>query len=449
MEAIDTLVCADWVVPLHDDSNPGQVLADGAVAVSGGRIVAVCTREAAQRRFRPERTVERGHHVLMPGLVNAHTHAAMALLRGLADDLPLQPWLEQHIWPAEQRWVSPAFVRDGAELAVAEMLRSGTTCFADMYYFPDVTAQVAATSGIRACIGMVVLDFPTAWADDVDDYLRKGLDVRDAYKGDALISTMFAPHAPYTVSPEGMARIRRLSDQLDTPVQTHLHETANEVAQFSARFGCRPMEKLAELELLSPLLMAVHLTQTTPEEIAALAEHGCHVVHCPESNLKLASGACPVPALTAAGVNVALGTDGAASNNDLDMFGELRSAALLAKHTAGDPAAIPAATALRMATLNGARALGLAEHTGSLAPGKWADMITVDLGGAASQPVYNPLSQLAYGTASSQVRDVWVAGRQLLEDGRLTRMDLADIIRRADQWRKRIAASDAAVQPDA
>jgi 5-methylthioadenosine/S-adenosylhomocysteine deaminase len=365
----------------------------------------------------------------------------MTLLRGLADDLPLMTWLQQHIWPAEQRWVSPGFVRDGARLAMAEMLRSGTTCFSDMYFFPDVTAQVAAASGIRAVVGIIVFDFPTPWANDVDEYLRKGLEVRDTYKGDALVTAMFAPHAPYTVSPESMARIRRLSDQLDVPIHTHVHESADEIAQFTARYGCRPLEKLAELEMLSPLFMGVHLTQLEPGEIAALGERGCHAVHCPESNMKLASGACPVADLIEAGVNVALGTDGAASNNDLDMLGEMRSAALLAKHVAGDPAAVPAYTALQMATINGARALGLGDQIGSLTPGKWADVIAVDLAGSpATRPVHHPVSQLVYATGAAQVRDVWVAGRRQLEGGRLTRIDLEAVCADADSWVARLGA---------
>jgi 5-methylthioadenosine/S-adenosylhomocysteine deaminase len=442
MEPIDTLLLAEWLVPLDEAICADDVLAQGAVAIRDGRIVAICSRDQAMERFAPARTVDRPGHVLMPGLVNAHTHAAMTLLRGLADDLPLKPWLEEHIWPAETRWVSPAFVRDGVELAVVEMLRSGTTCFGDMYFFPDVAAQVVAASGIRASIGMVVFDMPTAWADDVDDYLRKGLDVRDAYKGDALVSMMFTPHAPYTVSPDTMGRIRRLSDQLEVPVQTHLHETAAEIEHFASAHGCRPLEKMAQLGLLSPLMMAVHLTQAQPQELGILADTGCHVVHCPESNLKLASGACPVAALQDAGVNVALGTDGAASNNDLDLFAEMRTAALLAKHTAADPAALPAAAALRMATINGAQALGLGEQTGSLTPGKWADVICVDMGSANCHPMYHLLSQLVYATNAAQVRDVWVAGRQLVDDRELTRMDVADVLHRASIWQSRIAASD-------
>ncbi len=441
MEPVDTLLFADWVVPIDDTVHP-DAMAFGAVAVRGGRIVGVCPAAEARQRFQAKDEITLDGQVLMPGLVNAHTHAAMTLLRGLADDLPLMVWLEDHIWPAEQRWVGPGFVRDGSQLAVAEMLRSGTTCFADMYFFPEVTAQVAAASGIRACIGMIAFDFATPWASDLDEYLAKGLAMRDDYKGDALISTIFTPHAPYTVSPDSMARIRRLSDQLDVPIHTHLHETAGEIEQFTARYGCRPLEKLAELDMLSPLLMGVHMTQLQPPEIDAIAERGCHVVHCPESNMKLASGACPVATLVDAGVNVALGTDGAASNNDLDMLGEMRTAALLGKHLAGDPAALPARTVLEMATINGARALGLGDQIGSLTPGKWADIISIDLREAASHPIYHPISQLVYAGTGHQVANVWVAGRQLLDNGKLTRMDLDALISSADDWGQRIQRDD-------
>ncbi|MEM9384627.1 MAG: TRZ/ATZ family hydrolase [Pseudomonadota bacterium] len=437
MEPVDTLLFADWVVPVDETVHP-DAMAGGAVAVRGGRIAAVCPADEARQRYQGKEEIKLGGHVLMPGLVNAHTHAAMTLLRGMADDLPLMRWLEDHIWPTERRWVGPGYVRAGSQLAIAEMLRSGTTCFADMYFFPDATAQVAAETGIRACIGMVAFDFPTPWASDLDEYLAKGLAMRDEYKGDALVSTMFAPHAPYTVSPDSMARIRRLSDQLDVPIQTHLHETTDELEQFTARYGCRPIEKLAELDMISPLLMGVHMTQLQAGEIDALAERGCHVVHCPESNMKLASGACPVAALVAAGVNVAIGTDGAASNNDLDMFAELRSTAFLAKHVAADPAVVPAKKVLEMATINGARALGLGDQTGSLTPGKWADIISIDWRQAATQPIHNPVSQLAYATAAAQVDHVWVAGRQLLEGGQPTRLDLNAVLASADDWAQRL-----------
>ncbi|HHH39725.1 MAG TPA: TRZ/ATZ family hydrolase, partial [Sedimenticola sp.] len=392
-----------------------------------------------RKRYRPREERALPRHALIPGLVNAHTHAAMSLLRGLADDLPLMTWLNEYIWPAEKQWVSEEFVADGTRLAIAEMVRGGTTCFNDMYFFPDQAGRVAAAAGMRAVVGLILIDFPSAWAENADDYLRRGLEVHDQFRNDALISTAFAPHAPYTVSDPPLERVRVLADELEIPVHMHLHETRDEVKQGLARDGVRPLKRLAELGLLSPALAAVHMTQLQPEEIARFAESGGSVIHCPESNLKLASGFCPVADLLRAGVNVALGTDGAASNNDLDLFSEMRTAALLAKGVAMDASVLPAARALRMATLNGARALGLAGETGSLEPGKAADITAVDLGGLQSQPLYSPLSQLVYATGREQVSDVWVAGRQLLRDRQLLTLDAEEILARAREWRRRIA----------
>ena len=441
MEKVDTLIKARWVVPV---SPHAAVLDDHAVAVRQGRIVAVLPAADAQSRFEADEIVDRPGHLLVPGLVNAHTHAAMTLLRGLADDLPLMAWLEKHIWPAEQRWVGPEFVEDGTELAIAEMLLGGTTTFNDMYFFPDVAARVAARAGMRAVVGMIVVSFPTAWAADGPEYLRKGLALRDEYKGHPLVSAAFAPHAPYTVADAEFERLRRLADELEIPVHMHVHETAGEVARQVAEDGRRPLDRMADLGLVSPMLAGVHMTQLEDREIARLAAAGASVIHCPESNLKLASGFCPVARLLEAGVNVAIGTDGAASNNDLDMIGEMRSAALLAKGVAGAADAVTAHQVLTMATLNGARALGLGEETGSLEPGKWADLCCVDLARPATWPVYDPVAQLVYAAGRDQVSDVWVAGRRAVSAGKLTRLDPADLLERAAAWRDRIARSDEA-----
>ncbi len=433
---IDTLLHARWVIPVEPE---GVVLDHHAIAVEGGQIASILPSDEARKRYRPREERALPRHALIPGLVNAHTHAAMSLLRGLADDLPLMTWLNEYIWPAEKQWVSEEFVADGTRLAIAEMVRGGTTCFNDMYFFPDQAGRVAAAAGMRAVVGLILIDFPSAWAENADDYLRRGLEVHDQFRNDALISTAFAPHAPYTVSDPPLERVRVLADELEIPVHMHLHETRDEVKQGLARDGVRPLKRLAELGLLSPALAAVHMTQLQPEEIARFAESGGSVIHCPESNLKLASGFCPVADLLRAGVNVALGTDGAASNNDLDLFSEMRTAALLAKGVAMDASVLPAARALRMATLNGARALGLAGETGSLEPGKAADITAVDLGGLQSQPLYSPLSQLVYATGREQVSDVWVAGRQLLRDRQLLTLDAEEILARAREWRRRIA----------
>jgi 5-methylthioadenosine/S-adenosylhomocysteine deaminase len=440
MEKVDTLIKARWVAPV---APAGGVLTNHAVAIRQGRILDLLPIEDALERYEASEQVDRPGHLLIPGLVNAHTHAAMTLLRGLADDLALMDWLRHHIWPAEQRWVSAEFVEHGAELAMAEMLLSGTTTFSDMYFFPEVVARTAARIGMRASVGMILIKFPTVWAGDPAEYLRKGLALRDEYKGHPLVSTTFAPHAPYTVDDEYLVKIRRLADELEVPVQTHLHETAEEVLGSVVDCGARPLARLDRLGLVSPMLMAVHMTQLENGEIDRLAAAGSSVVHCPESNLKLASGFCPVAELLAAGVNVCLGTDGAASNNDLDMIGEMRTAALLAKGVAGRADAVTARQTLEMATINGARALGLAESIGSIETGKWADLCCVDLERPATWPVYDPVAQLVYAASRDQVEDVWVAGRRLVADGRLTRIDEAAIVARAGAWRDRIARGDA------
>lgn len=430
---VQTLIHARWVLPIE----PAQVLEHQALAIDGGKIVAILPSSEAREQLAADTVIERPNHVLMPGLINAHTHAAMSLMRGMADDLPLQTWLEQHIWPVEGQFASAEFVRDGTRLAITEMLLGGTTCFNDMYFFPDAVAEVAQAMGMRAGLGMIVLDFPTAWAANADEYISKGVGVRDELKHHDLLSFSFAPHAPYTVSDEPLQRIRALADETDTPVHMHVHETAFEVEQ-AAQAGARPLARLDGLGLVNPNLNAVHMTQLHDAEIALCAERGVTVTHCPESNLKLASGQCRSGALHAAGVNLAIGTDGAASNNDLDMLGELRTAAMLAKVTANDATALPAAAALRAATLGGAQAMGLAEQTGSLQTGKWADLCCIDLAHPATSPVYDPVSAVVFAASRAQVRDVWVAGRRKVADGQLQGLALPAVLETAEHWRQRI-----------
>jgi 5-methylthioadenosine/S-adenosylhomocysteine deaminase len=307
-----------------------------------------------------------------------------------------------------------------------------------MYYFPNIAARAAASCGMRACIGLIVLDFPTVWASDAGEYISKGLAVHDHYRGDPLVHTLFAPHAPYTVSDSPLLHLRTLANELDLGIHMHVHETAEEVDKAVELTGRRPLARLHDLGLVAPDLLAVHMTQLTAEEIRDYAAAGGHVVHCAESNLKLASGICPAQALLAAGINVALGTDGAASNNDLDMIGEMRSAALVGKIASADASALSAHTVLRMATLNGAIALGLGEQTGSLVKGKWADVAAIDLDTLETRPLYEPVSQLVYASSRNQVTDVWVAGQQLLKNRRLTTLDGADILERAHDWQLRI-----------
>lgn len=435
MQTVDSLIHARWIVPVEPD---GVVHEHHSLAINEGRILAILPTAAARDAYSASVEHELDRHLLIPGLVNAHTHAAMSLLRGLADDLPLNEWLNDRIWPAETRWVNEEFVHDGTQLAIAEMLRSGTTCFNDMYFFPDVTARVAAQCGIRACVGLIVIDFPTVWAQNAGEYISKGLAVHDRYREDPLVRTVFAPHAPYSVSDEPLEHIRVLADELDIGIHMHVHETADEIDRAVELTGRRPLDRLQELGLVSPALMAVHMTQLVPDEITGFAAGGAHVIHCPESNLKMASGFCPVVALINAGINVALGTDGAASNNDIDMFGEMHTAALLGKAISGDASALPAHTVLRMATLNGASALGIGQETGSLAAGKWADITAVRMDCLEAQPVHDPVSHLIYACGREQVSDVWVAGQQLLKERRLTTLDSDDILGRTYVWETRL-----------
>lgn len=435
MESIDTLIKACWVIPVEPD---GVVLEDHSLAIQGGKIVEALPAAAATEKYQPAETVELREHALIPGLVNAHTHAAMSLFRGLADDLPLMSWLNNHIWPAEGKWVSAEFVRDGTRLAVAEMLKSGTTCFNDMYFFPEDAARVCMEAGMRAVVGLIVVDFPTVWAQTPEEYLHKGLQVHDDLRNSELVTTAFAPHAPYSVSDGPLAKIATVNNELNLPVHMHLHETAQEVDEAVKKIGQRPLERIANLDLLNPNLVAVHMTELLPGEIDPLAKAGVNVVHCAESNMKLASGFCPVNELLKASINVALGTDGAASNNDLDMLDETRVAALLAKAVGKDATAMPAHTALRMATLNGAHALGLDGRVGSLTPGKSADITAINLSAIASQPIYDPVSQIVYTAGRDQVTDVWIAGKRLLENRELTTLDEEVILQKATWWRDRI-----------
>ena len=431
----DLVLSASWIVPVEP---AGRVLEGHALAVRDGAIAALGPAAELDSKFSPRERLHLDGHALVPGFVNAHTHAAMTLFRGLADDLPLQTWLSEHIWPAEARFVDKGFVQAGTRLAAVEMLRGGTTCFNDMYFFPDAVGEVAREAGIRAVLGLIVLEVPTAWAPDPASYLSRGLEVHEAFRRDDLVTTAFAPHAPYTVGDEAFERVRDLSGELDVPVHVHLHETAREVEEAVRETGERPFARLSRLGLVNRRLAAVHMTDLLPDEIEALADRGASVAHCPESNLKLASGVCPAPRLAAAGVNIALGTDGAASNNDLDMLGEMRTAALLGKLGERDATASPAGQVLRMATLGGARSLGLGDRIGSLEPGKSADVAAIDLRGPDTQPVYHPVSQIVYAATRSHVRDVWVAGRRVVRGGEVQTLDAAEAVREAREWQARI-----------
>jgi 5-methylthioadenosine/S-adenosylhomocysteine deaminase len=436
MKPVDLRIDAPWIVPVEPEGS----LTGHALIVDGGKIVDLVPASSADAKFAPRERVSLASHVLVPGFVNAHTHSAMTLMRGIADDVPLRLWLTQHIWPREGRFVSPEFVHDGTLLACAEMLRGGVTTCNDMYFYPGDAVRAYEESGMRALVGMPILDFPTAYAADAEAYLARGLEARDAWKHVAHVAFALAPHAPYTVGDATFAKIVTYARQLDLPIQTHLAETQAEVDEARAATGTTTLARLDTLGATGPNFIAIHAVHLDEGDIATLARHGCHVVHCPASNMKLASGIAPVARLLDAGVNVALGSDGAASNNRLDVLSEMRLASLLAKVTTGDAAALPAHAALSMATLNGARALGFEDVAGSLVPGKDADVVAVDLGGVATQPVFDPVSHLVNVAERGDVSDVWVRGRRMVASGSLTALDEAAILAKTRIWQHKLQA---------
>lgn len=436
MKTVDTTISAKWIIPVIPK---GRVYEDCALVISEGQIIDIIPNGQVNALYQSKEVINLPGHALMPGLINAHGHTPMSLLRGFADDHPLMTWLNDHIWPAEQKWVSEEFVHDGSELAIAEMLLSGTTCFSDMYFFPEVTAKLALEHGIRAQINFPIMDFPTAWGSGPDEYFRKGLDLWDQYRTQELVNIGFGPHSPYTVADSSLDKIATYSEELQAPIHIHLHETAFEVEEALKNHGKRPMQRLKDLGLLSPLLQCVHMTQVDDEDIKTLADTGAHVIHCPDSNLKLASGICPTQALLDKSINVALGTDGAASNNDLNVFSEMQTAALIGKYKQNDASAINAETALEMATINGAKAMGLSDTIGSLEKGKSADCIAIDLSGLAYQPVHNPISQLVYTHAGNQVSDVWIRGKRKVKNHTLVSINTEKLIKTANLWRNKIS----------
>jgi 5-methylthioadenosine/S-adenosylhomocysteine deaminase len=435
MKPIDTLVFAAHVVPVQ----PRAELAGHAVAIDGGRIVAVLPAAEAEACFQARRVVRLPRHALIPGLVNLHSHCAMTLLRGMSDDVPLMTWLSEHIWPAEAKHVNDDFVHDGSLLAMAEMLRGGVTCVNDMYFFPEATARAALRAGMRAMLGVIAIEFPSAYASDVAAYLARGLATRDAYSGEALLGFCLAPHAPYTVGDEALRRIGVLAEELDVPIHTHLHETSGEIEESLARHGVRPLERLRRLGLTGPRLVCAHAVHMDGAELDLMAREGVRVAHCPSSNLKLASGIAPVAAMQSRGIVVGVGTDGAASNNRLDVMTEMRTAALLAKGASGDAAAVDAHAALRMATLDGAVALGLEEQLGSIEPGKWADLAAVELDSTETLPCFDPVSHLVYAAGREHVTHVWVAGEPRLVERRLVSLDEGDLHDKARWWQSRLS----------
>ena len=435
MDTVDTLIAAAHVVPVE----PRGVLNDHAVAINDGRIVAVLPTAQALQRYDAREIVRLDRHVLIPGLVNLHCHAAMTLMRGIADDVALMPWLQQHIWPAEAKHVSDEFVHDGSLLAMAEMLRGGVTCVNDMYFFPEATARAALRAGIRAMLGVIAIEFPSAYAADAAGYLQKGLATRDAYQGETLLDFALAPHSPYTVGDEMLKRIAVLAEELDLPIHCHVHETLAEIEQGLAQHGVRPFERLRRLGVVGPRLIAVHSVHMDGIELDTMAREGVSVAHCPSSNLQLASGIAPVAGMRERGIRVGVGTDGAASNNRLDVLTEMRMAALLAKVSSGDAGVVSAADCLEMATLQGARALGLDDRIGSIAAGKSADLAAVELSSVETLPCFDPVSHLAYAAGREHVTHVWVEGRARLLDRALEGLDEEDLRDKARWWAKRLS----------
>ena len=437
MNSKTQIISARWVIPVQPSNT---VLEDHSIVVENQRIADILPHKKALQKHPDASHIERLDHALIPGLINAHTHAAMSLFRGLADDMPLGQWLHDNIWPAEAKWVGTDFMRDGTELAIAEMLLSGTTCFNDMYFHPDIVARTAQEMGIRAFVGMIMLDFPSGWASGPEEYFAKGLAVHDEVRSLSRVNTTLAPHAPYTVSDGPLEKVRTYADELHVPVHMHVHETADELSDSLAQYDKTPLQRLNDLGLLNPRMMAVHMTQLSDADIDLVTKQGIHVVHCPESNLKLASGFCRTFDLLQAGINVCLGTDSASSNNDLDMLGEMRSACLMAKMVANNASALPAWQALEMATINGAKALNTQDEIGSLEIGKSADIVAINLNHVSTQPVYDPVAQIVYSASRDQVSDVWVQGKARVTNHKLVGTDIAQLLNKAAQWGEQIKA---------
>ncbi len=435
MESADHIIEAQWLITC-DEQN--RVLANHALVIQHGYIKDILPIAQAKERYTARATERYFTHAIMPGFVNTHTHLAMNFFRGLADDLALMNWLNHHIWPAEKQWVTHEFVLDASLFAMAEIIRSGTTCFNDMYFFLEATAEAAHTAGLRGTIGITVIDFPTNWAANTEEYFEKGLAFYDAYKGHDKIKIAMAPHAIYTVSDNNLLKVKVMAEKYDLKIHMHIHETADEINQSILSTKKRPLRRLYDLGLVSPRLMAAHMTQIREEDIDMLSIAKPHIIHCPQSNMKLASGACPIHQLREKGINIALGTDSAASNNNLNMLEEMRSAALLSKLITNNPESISANEALKLATINGAKALGMDHITGSLEIGKSADFIAINLESIETLPVYHPVSQIVYAASSSQITDTWVAGKQLMKNRQLLTLDEKELLQKARYWGDKI-----------
>lgn len=431
MTVIDTLISARWILPIEPHN---QLLENHSLAITDGKITAILPTETAKQKLQAKQSINLNSHVLMPGLINSHAHSPMTLFRGLADDLPLMDWLQNHIWPAEQALSNEEFIADGTRLAILEMIRGGTTCFAENYFFHDVSAEVSANMGMRSIVGALIIQVPTAWANTEAEYLQKARSAIAQTTQNPLIHWAITPHSPYMVSDQALIECQQIAEEFNIPIHIHLHESQSEIEQSLEKHKKRPIAHFADLGILTKRMVGVHMVHVNDEDLNLYAEAHASVVHCPESNLKLGNGFAPITAMLKKNINVAVGTDGAASNNDLDMFAELRAAALIAKGQSQDPTAVPAATALAMATINGAKAFGLDKEIGSLQVNKAADMIAIDLDHYLTQPLYNPISHLAYAVNRLQVSDVWIAGKHILQKGEFADFDVEKMVNQAKRW---------------
>ncbi|MBI4843200.1 MAG: amidohydrolase [Nitrospirae bacterium] len=439
MLKVDHIIKADYLLTMEGDLS---IINDGAVAVSGTDIAAAGAFSDISKKYSSSNVTDGTEKVIFPGFVNTHTHAAMVYFRGIADDLPLQEWLEKHIWPNEMKWLSAEFVGDAVELACLEMLKGGVTTFNDMYFYENIAGEKLTSIGMRAVLGSGIIDFP--WKDysqGPDDYFRKAEEHIRNWKGNELVTTAVAPHATFTCSPENYTRARELAEKYGVRLHTHLAETEFEVAQCRQRFGKTPVEHLDSIGFLSERVSAAHCVWLTDNDIDILAKKKVGVAHCIESNLKLASGFAPVPKLLKAGITVGLGTDGAASNNDLNILGELSTAAKVHKAVSSDPTVVNSKTALLMATKAGAEIIGLGEITGSIKPGKRADLVIASLNRPHLLPIYDIYSHIAYSMRPSDIETVMVNGKILIDKGELMTANEEAILEKAKRWQKKIQSS--------
>ena len=429
------IISASWIFTSNSE---GQLLSDYSIVIENNKIIDLVHQSKVFDEYDADEVYQLTDHILIPGLINTHTHAAMSLFKGFADDLPLKDWLNNYIWPAEKKFVNSSFVKDGSILALSEMIKAGVTTFNDMYFYPDATAEASIELGIRSNIGLVVLDFPTNYAADPEDYLLKGFEFRDKWRNEDLITTSIAPHAPYSVSDEAFGLINTYSEELGIDIHIHLHETQWEIEDSVKRYGITPVQRLNNLGIISPSLIAAHCVYLNDQDMAILAKNKVSIVHNPSSNMKLGSGIADVAKMLKQNLNVSLGTDSSASNNRLDIMEEMRIASLLLKGTTKSPELLPATQAIKMATINGAKALGLESMIGSIEKNKIADLVAIDLNSIENQPIYNPLSTLVYSSTKSDVSYVWINGKVKLKEKKLVNVDEEKIMQTAKIWQTKI-----------